>query len=349
MALTVLPEVTKSGILLEKTDLDFESAGVFNPACHQIGNEVHMFYRAVNAANYSSIGYCRLSDPLTVSERLKEPVYQARHPLEIRGVEDPRITKIEGTYYMTYTAYDGLNALGSLAVSDDMKSFTRIGPVTPLMKQRDFLKLAENSPSIPDRYYHNVFVNNSLPEHKNHMIWDKDVIFFPRRIQGKLAFLHRILPGIQIVYCNAISDLTDDFWEDYFTNFSRYIVLESKYAFEKAYIGGGCVPVETPQGWLIIYHGAEETPRGKVYHAAAALLDIDDPTREIARLKIPLFSPEREWELNGQVNNVVFPTGTAQIDGRLYIYYGAADLRIGVASLSTKELIDALISDKINS
>lgn len=329
---------------MEKTHLDFESDGVFNPGCYQAEDRIHMFYRAVAPGNYSSIGYCELSDPETVSRRLTAPVYRGQHPSESHGVEDPRITRIEDTYYMTYSAYDGLNASGALAVSKDLKNFSRAGFVTPRITLGDFRKLAKNRPSIPPMYVDNEWISRRWPLNKDGLLWDKDVMFFPRKIHGKFAFLHRIFPGIQIVYCDAISDLSDDFWEDYLVNFSRYIVLEPRYAFEHAYIGGGCVPIETPHGWLIIYHGVEESSRGKVYHAAAALMDIDDPTREIARLTVPLFSPEEKWETVGYVNNVVFPTGTARAGDRLYIYYGAGDSRIGVASLSFEGLLAALLN-----
>ena len=76
----------------------------------------------------------------------------------------------------------------------------------------------------------------------------------------------------------------------------------------------------------------KETHKGLIYSACAALLNLDDPSIEIARLPYALFSPEYEWELNGEVNNVVFPTGTALFGDTLYIYYGAADAQIACAS-----------------
>jgi hypothetical protein len=75
-------------------------------------------------------------------------------------------------------------------------------------------------------------------------------------------------------------------------------------------VGGGCPPIETEMGWLLIYHGVHDTVNGYVYTACACLLDLDNPNKEIARLPYPLFGPELEWELKGVVNNVCFPTGT---------------------------------------
>jgi predicted GH43/DUF377 family glycosyl hydrolase len=94
----------------------------------------------------------------------------------------------------------------------------------------------------------------------------------------------------------------------------------------------------------MIYHGAEETDRGRVYSACAALLDLNNPSRVIARLPYALFSPESEWEIKGYVNNVVFPTGTALFGNTLFIYYGAADSEIACASVSLSALLAELLT-----
>jgi beta-1,2-mannobiose phosphorylase / 1,2-beta-oligomannan phosphorylase len=120
--------------------------------------------------------------------------------------------------------------------------------------------------------------------------------------------------------------------------------MDPHYKHESSYIGGGCPPIETEHGWLLIYHGVEENSRGRIYSACAALLDLNDPSIELARLPYALFSPEYDWELNGEVNNVVFPTGTALFGNTLFIYYGAADSHIACASLSLSALLAELIS-----
>jgi len=177
------------------------------------------------------------------------------------------------------------------------------------------------------------------------MLWDKNVVFFPRRIKGQLVFLHRIRPGIQIVSVNSIKKLNKGFWEKYFLNLKDHIILDPVYKHESSYIGSGPPPIETEYGWLLIYHGAEETDNGIVYSAcAAALLDLNDPAKVIARLPYPLFSPEYEWERKGEVNNVVFPTGTALFGDTLFIYYGAADSVIACASLSLSALLVELLT-----
>lgn len=83
------------------------------------------------------------------------------------------------------------------------------------------------------------------------------------------------------------------------------------------------------------------------YCACADLLDLDNPAHEIVQLPYPLFIPDHDWEIKGEINNVVFPTGTALFDGILYIYYGAADLAIGCASVNLEELLIELLSHKV--
>lgn len=184
----------------------------------------------------------------------------------------------------------------------------------------------------------------TIPD-KQILVWDKNLIFFPRRIQGHLFFLHRIKPDIQIVGVKALEELTKDFWEQYLIHIRENIVISSKYDHEASYVGGGCPPIETEAGWLIIYHGVHDTPKGFVYTACAALLDLDNPQTELSRLPYALFSPEYQWELNGEVNNVCFPTGTALFEDTLYIYYGAADERIACASVSLKALTAELVKN----
>lgn len=337
-------EVNKHGVLLHKTLLGFENEGVLNPAVVREGDDVHVFYRAVSKGNYSSIGYCRLNGPLTVVERCEVPVVFPQFDYESHGVEDPRITKIGHLYYLTYTAYDGVNAAGALATSTDLRHFDKQGLIVPQVTFNEFKHLAECRGVLNEKYArYNDRRRFFSKLDKKVLLWDKNVIFFPRRIHGKIHFLHRIKPDIQIVAVNDLQELTKDYWEQYFLHFTDNIALKPRHHHEVSYIGGGCPPIETAEGWLVIYHGVHDTTRGFVYSACAVLLDLDNPQQEIARLPYPLFKPELEWELKGEVNNVCFPTGTALFDDTLYIYYGAADERIACASVSLAGLLAELL------
>lgn len=338
--------VEKHGIILSPTEKDFENNGVLNPGIYQEGNHVHIFYRAVEDGNYSTIGYAKTAGPLNIIERHTAPIMVREFDNEKHGVEDARIVKIEDTYYLTYTAYDGVNAMGALAISTDLVNFEKKGIITPKVNYADyecFVSCCEQDKLNPKyHHYYNLFAEIGLVEEDKRFLRDKDILLFPKKINGKFAMLHRIWPGIQIVYFDDWGDLTKPFWENYLKNLTDYIVLDPKYDFEVNYIGGGCPPIETEDGWLMIYHGVQETTKGRTYHAAAALLDLEQPEKEIARLPYPLFSPDKKWEIEGVVNQVVFPTGTAMFDNELYIYYGAADNHIGVASVNMNDLLQEL-------
>src|SRR5690606_31547999 len=168
---------------------------------------------------------------------------------------------------------------------------------------------------------------------------EKDGFIFPEKIDGKFALLHRILPGIQLAYFDDFNRLDDAYWREHLSELNSHILLDSEYKFENRNIGGGCPPVRTKDGWLLIYHAVEDRPHGRVYHAAAALLDLKDPMKVIGRLPHPLFSPQTEAEQVGDVNNVVFPTSAIVRGDRLFVYYGAADSRIMCKSMLLEELL----------
>lgn len=282
---------------------------------------------------------------MTVAERWEKPIISPEFEYESHGVEDPRIVKIDDLYYLTYTAYDGESALGALATSKDLVHFEKQGILVPKITYSEFVALVETGGKVKQNYYqdHKFYNPNTAPEKV--FLWDKNLVFFPRRINGNLVFLHRIRPGIQLVSVKNLDELTPEFWTEYMRNLHDHIILEPLYAHEARYTGSGCPPIETEHGWLLIYHGAEETERGPIYSAcAAALMDINDPSKVIARLPYALFSPELKWEVKGAVNNVVFPTGTALIGDTLYIYYGAADEQIACASLSLSALMTELLT-----
>lgn len=335
-------EVKKIGMILEPTNLEFERKAVLNPACYQDGEFVHMFYRAVNDDGDSCIGYAKLKGPTEVVERWDRPIIMRDYPYEIKGVEDPRIVNIDGTFYMTYVAHDGKNAITAYATSADLKTFKKEGIISPQITYHDATDLfKESSLRIKDSYF---FFASFYEEEAGAgvLVWHKDVILFPKKIGGRFVIIHRILPDIQILFFDDFSELTTEFWQDYLRKVPQHVVLENKHWFETRHIGGGAPPIETSDGWLFITHGAEETNKQRVYHAGAALLDIVNPQKVLGKLHEPLFSPTEPWEISGLVSNVVFPTGTAIFGDMLYIYYGAADRQIAVASVSLPELLKEL-------
>lgn len=335
--------IEKLGIILGPTDKQFENNGVFNPGIYQEGNTIHILYRAAEHGNYSTIGYAKTEGPTKVIERHEKPLIMRDFEYEKHGVEDARIVKIEDTYYITYTAYDGVNAMGALAISKDLIHFEKQGIITPHVNYQEyenFVNCCDNNKLNPKYHqYYNLFAQIGLVADEFRLLRDKDVVLFPRKINGKFMMLHRIWPGIQIVEFEDFKDLTEAFWKEYLINLVDHIVLDPKDIFEVNYIGAGGPPIETEYGWLLIYHGVQETIKGKIYHAKAALLQLDNPKIEIARLPFPLFSPTKQWEIEGEVSNIVFPTGHALFGNDLYIYYGVADKHIAVAKVDLNELL----------
>jgi len=328
--------VKDEGIILEKTKLEFENKAVLNPACIQVDKITHMFYRAINQNDNSSIGYCQLVDNKIV-KRLKEPILFPEYDYEKKGVEDPRITFLEGIYYLFYTAYDGHNALIAYATSQDLINFTKHGLISPKISYDKAEDIWRES-KIKERYrMFEIFYKERKGQ--DVLLYEKDASLFPQKFHHSFALLHRILPGIQIIYFKKFSELTESYWRQYLINLGDHVVIDPLYWYESRNVGGGSPPIKTKDGWLIIYHAVEDTPLGKIYHAAAALLDLANPAKVLGRLKEPLFSPRISWEKRGIVNNVVFPTGAIVKNDRLYIYYGAADTCIGAKSIELDSLL----------
>ncbi|MBU4331789.1 pesticidal protein Cry7Aa [Patescibacteria group bacterium] len=340
-----MAKVEKLGVILRPTKRAFESRCVLNPATYREGNYVHLFYRAVNNKHQSAIGYAKLEGPLKVIERKETPIIKREFEYESTGVEDPRIVKLGKTFYMTYVAHDGKNAITALATSKDLSNFEKKGIITPRIsydKAEDLFRTSK----LKDKYF---FFEAYYKDRMAYdvLLWDKDVFLFPQKIKSKYALINRILPDIQIVYFKEFKELASDlFWRKYLRQLSKYVVLENRHWYESRNIGGGCPPIKTRAGWLLIYHAVEELNKIKRYHAGAALLDFKNPQKVIGRLRDPLFSPEESWERQGETSNVVFPTGTAIFGNDLYIYYGAADIRIAVARVNLKELLKELIHAK---
>ena len=332
-------KIKDEGIILEKTDLPFENKGVLNPACIKVNGITHMFYRAINKQKISSIGYCQLADNKII-KRFDRPILSPRYNYEKRGVEDPRIVFLDGLYYLFYTAFDGQNALVAYAVSKDLINFSKKGLVSPKITYDEAEDIFRES-GVEKKY---ILFEQIYKKRMGHdvLLWEKDACLFPKKIRGKFALMHRVLPGIQIMYFDDFSDLTYEYWRKYLKRLSHYIILNPKFQFENRNIGGGCPPIETEEGWLLIYHAVGFFQRKRTYHAGAALLDLNNPTRVLGRLRRPLFSPKSAWEKTGITKNVVFPTGAIVQDKTLYIYYGAADTKIGVKSLKITDLLKEL-------
>lgn len=338
-------DIKKEGVIIKPTRRDWESKATFNPGVFQDGNTVNLVYRGLNKKFISTLGYARLEGPTKVVERWEKPFLSPEHKYEKCGIEDPRIVKIKDTFYITYVVHDGENALIAYSCGKDLFNLKRGGVISPQFSYDKASKYFDDS-KLKDKYY---FFKSYYKDEVDESVklWDKDGLLFPEKINGKFALVHRILPDVQLIYFNNFKQLKNpDYWKNNIKNLAKYVILESKHGFESRNVGGGCPPIKTDAGWLFIYHAVEPLNKGRIYHAGAALLDKKDPTKVIARLPYPLFSPSKKWEKEGLIHNVVFPTGTAIFGNKLYIYYGAADKYVAVASVSLKGLIEELMKYK---
>jgi predicted GH43/DUF377 family glycosyl hydrolase len=155
---------------------------------------------------------------------------------------------------------------------------------------------------------------------------NKDAAIFPDKIGGRYAMFHRIPPSIWLAYSDDLIH-----WGDY-----RKIMDPRLGNWDDLKIGAGGPPLKTEQGWLVIYHGVSTD---KVYRLGVALLDLEDPTRVLNWPGDCVLQPEEPWEREGDVPNVVFTCGTAEVGDRYFVYYGGADKVIAVATAKKADLI----------
>lgn len=166
---------------------------------------------------------------------------------------------------------------------------------------------------------------------------NKDAAVFPRKIRDSYWMLHRPVSGsIEHIWLTDSKDL--QYWGH------PWCVLTERGGpmWDGYKVGTGCVPIETEKGWLILYHGVKQFAAGPTYRMGAALLDLEDPRRVIARLPYWILGPHEPYEVAGAVPNVVFSTGHVQIGDELRVYYGAADSCVCMASASVAQILDEL-------
>lgn len=163
---------------------------------------------------------------------------------------------------------------------------------------------------------------------------NKDAAIFPRKINGMYAMLHRPAAAGGSIWIGYSPDLT--FWGK-----SEVVMPPRGGPWWDGYrVGAGLPPIETKDGWLLIYHGVKEMPSGPIYRVGAALLNLQVPHSSIAKTRRWLLSPQEPYERMGDVPNVIFPCGGFVRDGELWMYYGASDSCICLATVRLQELLD---------
>ncbi len=195
-------------------------------------------------------------------------------------------------------------------------SFSKGGPLVSLITTRDFREFVRHGALVP-------------PE-------DKDAALFPRRFRGRYALIHRpIIRGEAHIWISFSPDLR--YWGEH-----RILLPVRPGWWDCHRVGLGPPPIETDEGWLIIYHGVRRTASGSLYRVGLALLDLDEPWRVIRRTASWVLGPREDYEFRGDVPGVTFPTGVILAGDTLLLYYGAADKTICLATASLREILDFL-------
>jgi predicted GH43/DUF377 family glycosyl hydrolase len=329
---------------------DFEVVGVFNPGAIRVGDEVMLLVRVaerprerragflglprweprgglvvdwVNESEWKSLDARVVSNKadglvrLTFTSHLRvvncgdgrelksvgAAVFLPLGEVEEYGVEDPRITFLEGRYFFTYVAVSRHGPATALASTVDFRSFERHGVIF-------------------------------CPE-------NKDVVLFPERLDGRFAALHRPVCATPFTRPEIWLALSPDLvhWGAH-----EPLALAQR-GWSTGRLGAGAPPIRVEGGWLEIYHGNRRPERQEevgAYFGAACLLDGENPAQVIADAEEPILVAEQDFEVNGFVPNVVFPTGVVEADESILVYYGAADRATGVAELPRRDLLGAL-------
>jgi len=295
----------KNPILTAK-NWPYPANSVFNPGATSFQDKILLLARVEDRRGLSHLTKAVSEDGIVDWQIDRIPTMEAEpdnYPEELWGIEDPRISWLAelNRWAVTYVAYSIDGPLVAIALTEDFVHFERLGPA----------RSAE----------------------------DKDAALFPRRIKGKWALLHRPMvpqygPGAHI-WLSYSDDLIH--WDE------RRVVMICRRGgwWDNSRIGLAAPPLETTEGWLILYHGVRQTTSGSIYRLGLAMLDLDDPSRVLRRSDKWIFGPTESYERVGDVADVVFPCGWVLDNqtGLVKMYYGCADTCIALATATLSDLL----------
>ncbi|MCD7771789.1 MAG: glycoside hydrolase family 130 protein [Oscillospiraceae bacterium] len=281
-------------------------ARIFNSSVVTYGGRFVGIFRAesINGVPFLYLGY---SDDAIHWEFEKDRINfvdEEGKPFMPSYMYDPRLLKIEDTFYMIW-CQDGYGATLGIAKTTDFKTFTRI-----------------ENPFLP---------------------FNRNGVLFPRKINGKYMLLSRPSDSGHTPFGDIF--LSESYDMEYWGHHRHVMGISYNNWWEGTKIGAGAVPIETSEGWLLIYHGVANTCNGFVYSIGGAILDINEPSKVLHRCSTYLLTPEEWYEERGFVPNVAFPCATLQDaeTGKMAIYYGCADSYVGLAFAQVDELVKYII------
>ncbi len=292
--------------ILTAEDWPYAAHTVFNAGACQVGEETILLVRVEDRRGHSHLTVARSRDGVSGWQIDEKPSFAPspeQFPEETWGVEDPRLTWIEDRQEWLI-AYT---------------AYSHSGPLVSLASTKDFRSFKRLGPVMPPN--------------------DKDAAVFPRKFGGRYAMLHRPIStgssGAHI-WLSFSPDLKH--WGDH------HVLMHARRGawWDANKIGLSPPPLETHDGWLMLYHGVRQTPGGCLYRLGLALLDLENPTHVLHRSDDWIFAPEEPYERQGDVNGVVFPCGWIldKSSGEIRMYYGGADSCIALARSNVSELLD---------
>ncbi|OQX97484.1 MAG: glycosidase [Bacteroidetes bacterium 4572_117] len=287
------------------------SNSIFNSAVIPFGNGFAGVFRCDNKAVQMNIFAGFSKDGINWEIEHKPIQMKAGNTKMIESdyKYDPRVTFIEDRYWITWcNGYHGPTI--GIAYTYDFKEFFQ----------------CENA---------------FLPFNRNGVL-------FPEKINGKYCMLSRPSDNEHTPFGDIYLSYSPDmkYWGEHRCVMKVTDFKESAWQCTK--IGAGPVPLKTKEGWLLFYHGVINTCNGFRYSMGAALLDLKQPDKVLYRSKDYLLAPATQYELIGDVPNVVFPCAALNDDEKVAVYYGAADTVVGVAFGYINEIIDFLKNNSIN-
>lgn len=335
-------------ILKPNKNHEWESLKVYNPGVIYERGIFNMLYNAVGDDWTLRLGYATSIDGLHF-ERLERPVFEPRESYDWKGVMDPRITRIGNTYYMTYSADDGIMRKLALATSTDLKTWRKHGP---MLKNWDAVRAG----------VFRIVDGKKLPEKPERKGRSKAGGIFPEKIKDKFWMIFGNTHLWFATSSNGISWIVD---------FKPLLSPRGGNYFDNFTVQGGPPPIKTDKGWLVLYHG-RSVEKGD-YRLGFILLDLLDPRKIIYRTNRPIFEPKEPYEVSGIVDmlpggfermrlmsksqleaftkdaeakgkmlKVVFCCGAVLADGVLRIYYGASDTFICTATAKLEDVLNSI-------
>ncbi len=312
MTMKPIFERTGKNPILTNQQMPTPAEAVLNPGAAEINGEVVLLLRVENTAGYSNVFVARSRNGVDNWNVSPKPILQhgdTHWPYEKWGCEDPRVTYVseQKQWYIVYTAYSPAGAAVSMAKTRDFDRAERVG-----------LILSPNN---------------------------KDACLFPQRFEdkpdGRWAMLHRpdAGGGIENIWVAYSPDLLH--WGE------PHCVLKEGAgpAWDAVKVGAGPPPILTKQGWLLLYHGVKMYAGEMAYRVGAAILDRNKPQKVLARSPNCIFKASALYETTGLVPNVVFPTGLLLRGDELWMYYGAADTCVCLATAKLQDVLNALEKD----